>query len=103
MTEALNDLNAVLAKRWKAGTFSPLTTNDRQEALTWILEERRKELVFRDLRWMDIKRLNKEGAGIVLKRIISNTDFILPPNDLRYAMAIPEDIISITGMPQNPR
>lgn len=103
LAEALSDLNTVLAKRWKAGHFSPLATADPQEALQWILAERRKELAFRDLRWMDIKRLNKEGAGIVLKRIISNQNYILPPNDLRYAMAIPEDIISITGMQQNPR
>ncbi|NCU05751.1 MAG: RagB/SusD family nutrient uptake outer membrane protein [Chitinophagaceae bacterium] len=103
LTEALSDLNTVLAKRWKTGHFSPFTTTDLQEALQKILAERRKELAFRDLRWMDIKRLNKEGAGIVLKRIISNQDYILSPNDLRYAMAIPEDIISMTGMQQNPR
>lgn len=100
---ALMALNTVLTKRWKAGTFLPFNTTDNQQALEWVLAERRKELVFRDLRWMDLKRLNREGAGILLKRKIGTDEFMLLPNDLRYAMAIPEDIILMTGMPQNPR
>lgn len=103
ISEGLGDLNLVLRKRWRSGRFSPLTSTNQQEVLGWVLAERRKELAFRDLRWMDIKRLNKEGAGIILKRVILNETFLLPPNDLRYAMAIPEDIIAMTGMPQNPR
>ena len=52
---------------------------------------------------MDIKRLNKDGAGITLKRVINGETFLLPPNDPRYAVAIPEDVIATTGMQQNPR
>lgn len=100
---ALDDLNALLEKRYKQGTFVPVSVPSRKEILALILEERRKELVFRDLRWMDIKRLNKEGANIKLARVVNGTTYILSPNDLRYALAIPEDVISISGMQQNPR
>ncbi|SDW74668.1 SusD family protein [Hydrobacter penzbergensis] len=101
--EAMNDLNYLLIKRWKKGTYVPLTATDATDAVSKILAERRKELLFRGLRWMDIKRLNKDGAGITLKRVINGETFLLPPNDPRYAVAIPEDVIATTGMQQNPR
>ena len=104
LPEALERLNTLLKKRWKnTAVFVPVSVATPQEALDIILKERRKELIMTDTRWMDIKRLNKEGAGITLKRIINNQQYVLLPGDLRYAMAIPEDIISITGIPQNPR
>ncbi len=99
---ALNDLNTLMITRWMAGTFVPFTATSPTDALAMILQERRKELLFRSLRWMDIKRLNKEGAGIVLKRVIDGATYTLPPNDNRYALALPADIIRMTGMPQNP-
>lgn len=99
---ALADLNSLLQLRMKP-PFAPITANTADEALAIILRERRKELLFRGLRWMDLKRLNKEGANILLKRVVNNQTYILQPNDLRYALAIPEYVINITGMQQNPR
>lgn len=101
---ALADLNTLMIKRWRNnGSWLPFTASTTQEALNIILTERRKELVFRGLRWMDIKRLNKENENITLKRVIGGQTYILPPNDLRYALLIPNDIINLTGIPQNPR
>lgn len=102
-TEAMVFLNALLINRWKTGTFIPFTATDAQSALQIIRKERRKEMLFRGVRWADLKRYNREGAGITLSRIVNGTTFVLPPNDLRYAVALPEDIIQMTGMPQNPR
>lgn len=99
---ALNDLNTVMEKRWSAGTFIPFSAATSAEALNIILQERRKELLFRNLRWMDIKRLNKEGANITLKRGIDGQTYTLPPNDNRFALSLPADIVKMTGMPQNP-
>jgi starch-binding outer membrane protein, SusD/RagB family len=100
---ALADLNRLLKSRWKNSEFKEINTTTAADALIIILKERRKELLMRGLRWMDIKRQNKEGANIVLKRRITETDYILPPNDNRYALPLPTDIINLTGMPQNPR
>lgn len=100
---ALDDLNTLMVTRWKAGAFVPFTAASSTDALAIILQERRKELPFRSLRWMDIKRLNKEGAGIVLTRMINGVTYTLLPNDNRYALALPADIIRMTGMPQNPQ
>lgn len=101
---ALDDLNTLLRKRWKNTVSYPeITAADLQEALNKILIERRKELLFRGIRFMDLKRFNKEGANMTLKRVLNGTEYLLHPNDLRYALPIPENVITITGMPQNPR
>ena len=98
---AMADLNSLMSRRWK-GSFTPIAANDAADALAKILEERRKELVYRGLRWMDLKRLNKLGANITLTRVLAQT-YTLPPNDFRYAMALPETVLSVSGMQQNPR
>jgi starch-binding outer membrane protein, SusD/RagB family len=99
---ALSDLNTLLAKRYDA-TFIPVTASNANEALNRIIIERRKELLFRGLRFIEIKRLNKEGANITPKRVIGNQTYILLPNANYYALPLPEDIITLTGMPQNPQ
>lgn len=100
---ALNDLNLLLKNRYLVGTYKNKQSSDAETVLNWILDERLKELLFRGLRWIDIKRYNKEGANITLKRIIGGKEYILPPNDLRYAMAIPQYIIEHSNIKQNPR
>ncbi len=102
INEAMTDLNTLMIRRWKNdGSWVPFSAAGASEALDIILTERRKELVFRGLRWIDIKRLNKEGAGITLKRIVDEQIYMLPPNSDKYALPIPNDIIQLTGMQQN--
>jgi len=96
-------LNNLLIKRWKTGTYIPFTAGSKQEALAIIKKERCKELLFRGIRWADLKRYNRDGANITLTRTVKGQNYSLPPNDPRYAIAIPEDIITLSGMPQNPR
>jgi starch-binding outer membrane protein, SusD/RagB family len=100
---ALEDVNTLLRNRYKEGSFQPYYTTSFQDALQLILEERNKELVFRGLRWTDLRRLNKDGAGIVLRRKINGNLYQLPPNDLRYIMPIPADAITNSKIVQNPR
>ncbi|WP_312364824.1 RagB/SusD family nutrient uptake outer membrane protein [Sphingobacterium sp.] len=104
-TEGMEVLKDLLSKRWKIGyTDGALSqVKNPDDALLLILKERRKELLMRGLRWMDVKRLNKEGRGIYMRRLIDGKAYELSPNDKRYALAIPEDIITLTGIQQNPR
>lgn len=92
-------LNTLLRNRHNA-SFTDL---DNTDALDKILTERRKELVFRGLRWSDIRRLNVAGANITLTRVINGNTYTLPPNDLRSVLLIPSDEINRSGIPQNPR
>lgn len=102
LVAAQSDLNDLLRKRYVTGTFVPYVFVNKEEALKAILSERRKELLFRGLRFIDIKRLNVEGSGIVLKRKIADADYQLQPNDKRYAHRLPDDVVRISGIPQNP-
>jgi len=99
---ALDDLNHLLSKRYIKGSFQPYVLNDKQQVLNLILLERKKELLFRGLRLMDIKRLNMEGYNISVTRVVDGKTYTLKPNDPRFAMQIPKNIIDISGMQQNP-
>lgn len=99
---AVDDLNTLLIKRFKSGTYIPYTVNSL-DILGVILKERRKELVMRGLRWTDLKRFNLEGANITLRRTANGINYELKPNDKRYALEIPQDVIAISGIEQNPR
>jgi len=102
ITNAMNDLNLLLSKRWKTNTFSPFVASTPGEALTVILKERRKELLMRGLRWTDLRRLNREPAfAVTLKRVVNSQQYLLEPNSLRYVYQIPLDVIRMTGIPQN--
>ncbi|MGB3105015.1 RagB/SusD family nutrient uptake outer membrane protein [Sphingobacterium siyangense] len=103
LVEAQADLNKLLATRYKAETYKPYLLTEAREVLKVILSERRKELVYRGLRWIDIKRLNLEGQEIVLKRVVDGKEYRLVPNENRYALPLPADIVRIAGIPQNPR
>lgn len=103
--EALADLNKLLVKRWKNGTFVPITASNSNDALIIILNERRKELVFRGLRWTDLRRLNQDpNFQTTLVRILGTQQYSLVPNDPRYVLPIPDDVIAANpSLPQNIR
>ncbi|RZJ90987.1 MAG: RagB/SusD family nutrient uptake outer membrane protein [Chryseobacterium sp.] len=103
INKGLEDLNQLLINRLRSGSFVPIKGLNKDEALKMIKTERRKELAFRALRWADIRRFNQEGDAIILKRNVNGKEYTLMPNDLRYALAIPEDIIQLSGISQNAR
>ncbi|WP_346239587.1 RagB/SusD family nutrient uptake outer membrane protein [Niabella insulamsoli] len=98
---ALTDLNELLSHRYKTESFELFSSTNEAEVLDKILLERRKELLMRGLRWIDLKRLNKEGRNITPKRSIEGTIITLAPNSSYYALPIPYDIIQLTGIEQN--
>jgi len=101
--EGIDLLNALLRKRYLTGTFVPVTASSDGEALRLILEERRKELPYRHIRWMDIKRLNRNAStATVITRMLNNQNYVLSPNDSKYAFQIPEFIIQNSDVIQNP-
>jgi tetratricopeptide (TPR) repeat protein len=102
--KAMQDLNTLLRKRWKTGTFTPLTAADAGDALKQVLAERRKELVYRNLRWTDLRRLNQDPRfAVTVQRVVQGQTYTLPPNDKRYVFPIPANVIAASGIEQNPR
>jgi hypothetical protein len=93
----------LLRHRWKAGAYTPIQEFDPQKLLALILDHRRKELPFRGLRWTDLRRLNKGINSRTLVRKLNGDSYSLGPGNSRYTLPIPNDIIGMTGMLQNPR
>ncbi len=105
---ALKWLNTLLENRYFKGKFKQIEYSDKFTLLDKVLQERRKELVFRGVRFSDIKRLNRdESYKTTLVREFNNKGKIeryeLPPGDLRYQALIDPTVIQNTGIEQNPR
>ncbi|WP_129715534.1 RagB/SusD family nutrient uptake outer membrane protein [Pedobacter sp. SYP-B3415] len=101
---ALMHLNRLLRFRYKTGNFTPRVESNQQALLAMILLERRKELLFRGVRWGDLRRLNLEPAtAVTLNASLSGETFTLLPNALRYTFALPDEVIALSGMQQNER
>jgi starch-binding outer membrane protein, SusD/RagB family len=104
VNKAMEDLNLLLESRWKEGTFVPLSAPNSMTALELVLSERKKQLIFRGTRWTDLRRLNKSNDhAITLKRVLDGTTYLLPSNDNRYTVLIPQNVIDLTGISQNER
>lgn len=102
--KALADINLLLKNRISATSFLPITETDPEKLLRIIFNERRKELLFRGVRWEDLRRLNKEPRfAKTLVRQVAGQRFELPPNDNRYTWPIPLSEIDAAGLFQNPR
>jgi len=100
--EALMDLQQLWRNR-VSNYHDPLEI-DQDSMLNIVLEERRKELVFRGIRWADLRRLNKEPRfSKTLIRKVDGKEYRLLPNDPKYVFPIPPTSVSISGLEQNPR
>lgn len=102
---ALADLNKVLTKRYKQGTYSNFVTSDPENALREILDERRKEFPFTgQIRWQDLRRLNRDPrfSKILYRHSLGNT-YQLNPNDPKYVYPLPQIEIDEADLQQNER
>lgn len=100
---ALDDLNHLLKHRWEKDKFIEYAGLNQDELLEIILLERRKELIFRCLRWSDLRRLNQESKyQQVVKRKLDNELLSLEPNTDRYVFKILRESILFSGIEQNP-
>lgn len=93
-------LEGFIEKRYRDADLSPVLEDELRQR---ILTERRKQLLFRGIRFADIKRLNKRGENISLRRVIRGEEYFLPANDPRFAILLPLDVIQLSGMEQNRR
>lgn len=99
---ALKDINDLLSKRWEKGYYEQLTDTDPKVVLSFILNERRKSLLRRGLRWVDLRRLGKEGQGLYNPvRQLDGTDYVLDIKGNRMAVLIPFRVIELSGIIQN--
>lgn len=104
LPEAAYTINLLLKSRWLTGRYENVSFTDSATALRFILSERRKELVFRGLRWSDLRRLNQDGdLKTDIEREFGDEVLVLRANDNKYTFPIPEVEIQINNYSQNPR
>lgn len=106
--DALDIVNdEIRMKRFSPDDYTPLTATTKEEAINKILEERRRELAFKGLRWSDMKRLNAEGRMPEVKRFGADGITVLGtllPGSVNYTYQIPLAVQSFNeGMPLNKR
>jgi tetratricopeptide (TPR) repeat protein len=106
LTEAMVDVNFLLKNRWKkvsgVSTYIDQIVANSDQALTIVLNERKKELLLRGLRWSDLRRLNRDSRfAITVTRVVDGKTYSIEPNSYKYTFAIPRNVIQKTGMPQN--
>lgn len=101
---ALLVLNNFLITRYKSGTMKEYTIDSQEEILKVVLMERRKQLLYRGIRWMDLRRLNLEpSTATVIYRDLNGDKFKLEPNSKNYVLPIPPGEIELSGIEQNDR
>lgn len=101
--KGLDLLNEFLALRYNSVHWKPLNLTNTSELLRRVLQERRKELIGRGLRWTDLRRLNQEEDPITLVRLVKGNRYELAPNSLRYTFPIPQEEVTRSGIIQNQR
>ncbi|TWI18900.1 MULTISPECIES: RagB/SusD family nutrient uptake outer membrane protein [Sphingobacterium] len=101
VTDAIGYLNKLLRSRYVKNTYLDFSSGDRELVLKEVLAERNKSLIMRNLRWMDMKRLNHDiRFQQTFRRLIDNVVYSIEPNDLRYAFLIPKKVIEFNPLIQ---
>ncbi|MBS0030728.1 RagB/SusD family nutrient uptake outer membrane protein [Chitinophaga sp. 22321] len=104
---AMGMINTLRAKRFTAAAYTPLTAAGATDALVKVLEERRRELCCRCIRWFDQKRLFTDARfakSITRTNVATGETFTLSPGGNRYMFPVPAYNIQLNpALEQNPR
>ena len=81
-----------------------VTERDPDKLLQLILDERRRELMFKSMRWFDLKRLNKEPRfAKIITHVLQGVTYTLEPNSPHYVIPFPLKAINANpSIEQNP-
>jgi tetratricopeptide (TPR) repeat protein len=95
-TSAMQWVNNLRIKRFKAVDYVPLTATSAADALQKVVEERRREFFGRMLRWWDMRRLKNEAPfQRTYTKTMSGVTYTLEPNSNRYVFPIAEYLTNL--------
>ncbi|MFD2035476.1 RagB/SusD family nutrient uptake outer membrane protein [Belliella marina] len=93
---AAGDVYMLLESRYEKGAISMDEILEVSDMLSFVLGERKKELVFRGLRWSDLKRFALLNPNDVdLKRVLGDEVFVFDPKPENFVFPIPEEEINL--------
>lgn len=97
-------VNRLRASRIMPGSTVNLSAADAEDALVKVMQERRREFMFRMLRWWDMRRLKDDTSfQKTYTRTFGGSTFTLAPNSSRYVFRIAQYEINLSPeIVQNP-
>jgi hypothetical protein len=102
---ALQQLDNIRKYRFASSSYVPYQSTSQESVLQAVLQERSHELIYNELRWFDMRRLDKENRMDTVKRYDAQKNVVatLPPHSPHYTLQIPIQVINFNpDMPQNP-
>lgn len=101
---AMTLVNRLRASRILPGSTVNLSATDAEDALVKVVQERRREFMFRMLRWWDMRRLKDDTRfQKTYTRTFGGSTFTLAPNSNRYVFRIAQYEINLSPeIAQNP-
>lgn len=101
---AMDEVNLLRQKRFKAAGYVALTATDKNDALVKVIEERRREFMCRLLPWMDQRRLKDDPLfSKTYTRTWQGQTYTLEPSSNRYVFPIAAYVINLNPeIEQNP-
>ncbi|AUP81250.1 RagB/SusD family nutrient uptake outer membrane protein [Flavivirga eckloniae] len=102
LSQALEALNNLERKRIIG--FTDLNSNNQEEVLTWVLNERRRETANNGLRFADMRRLQLEGRIGTITHTVDEETISLEEGSNKYTLQIPQIVLDKNPeMEPNPR
>jgi tetratricopeptide (TPR) repeat protein len=108
ISEIVDDMNSLRVKRYSTGTYTNLNVSDfsdKAEALTFVLQERRRELFMNGMRLFDLKRLNLDPlTAKTVTHTVNGVDYVMEPGANNLVLPIPGQVMNLaSNLTQNPR
>lgn len=101
---ALEDINQLRKHRFDKLKFSTYYETDKTALLSFIFEERRRELPFRNRRWEDLRRWNAVMDNKKsLHRKVAGKEYMLTAESLKWTWPLTDLTILYGRYEQNPR
>ena len=91
LTKARHLIDELRVKRMAPGDFKSLSISDPDKLISFVRDERRRELCFEHHRWFDLRRYGMDEIKHVWYDESNNsTEYVLEKNDPGFTLQIPK-------------
>lgn len=99
INESLEALNTLRKNRYAAATYHDFKTSNSQELLQEILKERRREIIFTEMAFIDHKRQNADpSTARPMQRNVWGQTYTMPVDDPHWQLAIPLNVLGLNPL-----